>query len=48
MQIIAALYSATSVVFVLMENSQAGLRSILEFDKVVFYLLHYLIYMSTT
>ena len=42
-QIIAAL-----VVFVLMENLQAGLKSILEFDKVVFYLIHYLIYMSTT
>ena len=31
-----------------MENLQAGSRSILEFDRVVFYLPHYLIFMSMT
>ena len=47
-QIIAALYPANTSCVHVMENLQAGLKSILEFDKVVFYLLHYLIYMSTT
>lgn len=47
-QMIAALYSPNTSCVCVNGNSQAGWRSILEFDKVVFYLLHYLIFMSMT